>query len=191
MIEVWKDIEGYEGLYQVSNLGRVKALKKEWLAHHTAILTHEEQIIKPFPSHNGYLRVALSKNREYKKYPVHRLVANAFIGMQPTPKHNINHKDFNRQNNCVDNLEWLTHKDNSLYSREHHRQSALKHLKPKSKEHYIYYRKLKNSEHWYIHLNHKYFQFNTLAEAKDFRDKYLERLLNGEDICYLAKGGIK
>lgn len=190
MIEIWKDIEGYEGLYQVSNLGRVKTLKKEWLAHHTAILTHEEKIIKPYPSHNGYLRVALSKDNKYHKFPVHRLVANAFIGKQPTPQHTINHKDFDRQNNRVDNLEWLTQKENALYSRENSRKASLNRLKPKSKEHYITHRKLATCERWSIYIRHKYYQFKTIGEAIKFRDEHLKDLLIGKKIiCQQSKKG--
>ena len=190
MIEVWKDIPDYEGLYQVSNLGRVKALKKEWLSHHTAILTHGEKIIKPYLNHNGYLRVALSKDNKYHKFPVHRLVANAFIGKQPSDDYVINHKDYNRQNNCVDNLEWLTQKENSIYSKENARKSALTRLKPRSKEHYIYHRKLATTEHWFVYIKHKYYQFTSLEEAKDFRNKHLNDLLRGKEI-YLSTKRLK
>lgn len=181
MIEVWKDIENYEGLYQVSNLGRVKALKKQWLTHHTAILTHEEQIIKPHLNHNGYLRVILTKDKNYKHFPVHRLVANAFIGKQPNKEYVINHKDFNRQNNCATNLEWLTQKENASYSKEHHRAGVLKRLKPKSNYHYIYERKMKTHNVWtiYVKKSHFYKQFNTLDEAIKYRDENIKTILSG------------
>ena len=101
MEEIWKDIEGYEGLYQVSNLGRVKSLRRNI-------------ILKNKIESNGYERVVLSTNNNPKDYSVHRLVAIAFI---PNPNNYpiVNHKDENRTNNCVDNLEWCTQKYNVNY----------------------------------------------------------------------------
>lgn len=107
MIEVYKDVPGYEGLYQVSNLGNVKSLNYNG--------TRQEKVLGLFINHNGYLRVNLWKNREQKTCKIHRLVAEAFI---PNPFNYpcINHKDHNRQNNCVDNLEWCTVQYNNEYS---------------------------------------------------------------------------
>ena len=101
MQEIWKDIPNYEGLYQVSNLGRVKSLFKY------------KKILKPRPR-NGYLRVSLTKNNKSTNYAVHRLVAQAFIS-NPNNLPEINHKDENKQNNCVDNLEFCTRKYNMKY----------------------------------------------------------------------------
>lgn len=97
MNEVWKDIKGYEGLYQVSNLGRVKSVKRN--------LT-----LKPC-NRNRYLIVLLSKNGIKKAINVHRLVAQAFIP-NPDDKRTVNHIDGNKQNNCVDNLEWCSQSEN-------------------------------------------------------------------------------
>ena len=101
MEEIWKDIEGYEGLYQVSNMGRVRSLRRNI-------------ILKNKIESNRYERVVLSTNNIPKGYSVHRLVANAFI---PNPNNYpiVNHKDENRTNNCVDNLEWCTQKYNVNY----------------------------------------------------------------------------
>lgn len=104
MKEIWKDIEGYEGLYQISNKGRVKSF-----------YNHNGKIfVKPNIDVWGYERVDLSKNKNEKHYKVHRLVAKAFI---PNPNNYpcINHKDENKTNNCVDNLEWCSHKYNRNY----------------------------------------------------------------------------
>ena len=106
MEESWKDIEGYEGLYQVSNKGRVKSL-----VNHKGVA--REKVLKP-EIVNGYKRVMLHKNKTIKHLLVHRLVANAFL---PNP-HNfpcVNHKDENKQNNVVSNLEWCTQKYNCNY----------------------------------------------------------------------------
>ena len=98
--EIWKDIEGYEGLYQVSNLGRVKSLARK-----TGNQYNKENILSKERTRKGYYRVQLTKNKEHKHYPIHRLVAIAFI---PNPDNLpcVNHKDENKGNNCVYNLEW-------------------------------------------------------------------------------------
>ena len=105
MKEIWKDIEGYEGLYQVSNLGRVKSLPKQ--KRFGEILLKQNTI-------KGYKRVCLSKNNVQKYYLVHRLVAHAFISNLEN-KEQINHKDENKKNNCVNNLEWCDRKYNLNY----------------------------------------------------------------------------
>lgn len=101
--EIWKDIEGYEGMYQVSNLGRVKSIK-----------FRKEKILKPGRDTYGYLHISLSKNGERKQYLIHRLVAQAFIA-NPDNLSMINHKDENPSNNRVENLEWCTAKYNNNY----------------------------------------------------------------------------
>ena len=116
--ELWKNIVGYEGLYQVSNLGRVKSLEREteYLYKQGGSHTISEKYIKIFKNKHGYLNCFLYKNGKRKCYLVHRLVANAFI-----PNHDnlpqINHKDENKENNCVENLEWCTNKYNAEYSK--------------------------------------------------------------------------
>lgn len=106
MEEIYKDIEGYEGLYQVSNLGNVKSLKNN--------KTKKEKVLK-LEIRNGYLKVDLCKNKTRKTYFVHRLVANAFLH-NPHNYPCVNHKDECRTNNEVENLEWCTHKYNLEYN---------------------------------------------------------------------------
>lgn len=105
--EIWKDIEGYEGLYQVSNLGRVKNLKR--------IDAHEHElqgrILKPCKTKNGYLHVNLSKDGKTQSYYVHRLVATAFIE-NPNNYKEVNHIDEKPINNELSNLEWCDRKYN-------------------------------------------------------------------------------
>lgn len=101
MAEVWKDIVGYEGSYQVSNFGKVYSLKTN-------------KILKGCNCKNGYERLVLRKDGKSFSCTVHRLVANAFID-NPEQHPIINHKDENPQNNRVDNLEWCSFEYNCTY----------------------------------------------------------------------------
>lgn len=117
--EIWKNIEGYEGLYQVSNLGRVKRLKKIFKKYNGyGIFNHylDEKILKP--TKEQYYRVSLIKNNKRQTFLVHRLVAQAFI---PNPNNYpcVNHKDENKLNNNVNNLEWCDVKYNMNYGTIH------------------------------------------------------------------------
>lgn len=106
MEEIWKNIRDYEGLYQVSNLGRVKSLGNN--------KTKKEKIMKPSVNKSGYLLICLSKNGYIKNYLVHRLVAQAFIP-NPYDLPQVNHKDEDKTNNVVSNLEWCDQKYNNNY----------------------------------------------------------------------------
>lgn len=97
--EIWKPVAECNGEYYVSSWGRVKSYK----GGREVILKH--WIVK------GYLFIQLSKNNKQKSVSIHRLVAEAFI-MNPLNKPTVNHKDGNKTNNCIDNLEWMTHKEN-------------------------------------------------------------------------------
>ena len=119
MEEIWKDIEGYEGLYQVSNLGNVKSLNYRQ--------TKREKILKSVNDKDGYLFVSLCKNSVIKHYSIHRLVADVFID-NPNNYPQVNHKDENKTNNNVDNLEWCSPKYNTNYGTTINRRSE-KHKK--------------------------------------------------------------
>lgn len=106
MKEIWKDIPGYEGLYQVSNMGRVKSLNFNRSGLPRILKTKNRQ---------GYPRVILWKSGKRHEVCVHRLVAQAFIP-NPENKPFVNHKDGNRRNNHVDNLEWCTAQENAIHS---------------------------------------------------------------------------
>ena len=118
-MEIWKDIEGYEGLYQISNKGNVKSLNYR--------NTGRSQNLVPKTNNSGRLWVELALNGKTKPMLIHRLVAMAFI---PNPFNypQINHKDENVRNNNVDNLEWCTREYNIKYFYERcaHRGRALK-----------------------------------------------------------------
>ena len=116
MNEIWKDIPHYKGLYQISNFGKIKGR----YGHTTKAFYY---------TNSGYLMFNLTKNKRIEKKYIHKLVAEAFIpdrtNFKSTPyedrtqidldKLEVNHKDENKQNNCVDNLEWCTHKYNCNY----------------------------------------------------------------------------
>ena len=105
-MEEWRDIEGYEGLYQISNLGRVKSLRNN--------KARKEKILKVKKNTTGYLYLSLYKNNVSKNYLLHRLVAKAFLE-NPNNYPCINHKDENKENNNINNLEWCTYLYNSRY----------------------------------------------------------------------------
>lgn len=107
MQEIWKDIKGYEGLYQISNLGRVKSLKRIEKFYHNK----EDKILKAAKCGNCYLKVILCKNNIKRNLMIHRLVAETFIS-NPENKVTVNHIDGNKHNNCVDNLEWNSYSEN-------------------------------------------------------------------------------
>ena len=121
MKEIWKDIKGYEGYYQISSLGRVKSLNRTKKHSYNSIALLKEKYLKP-QSANGYKFVRLCKGNNVKMKIVHRLVAEAFI---PNPNNykEINHKDENKSNNNISNLEWCTHKYNINYGTRNERVS--------------------------------------------------------------------
>lgn len=98
-MEVWKDIEGYKGLYQVSSWGRVRSFYRGG------------RVLKCRKNRDGYLLVTLCENGNVKDYSIHRLVTQAFIP-NPQNKSEVNHIDENKENNRVENLEWCTRKEN-------------------------------------------------------------------------------
>lgn len=112
--EIWKPIPGYEGYYEISNLGRVKSLPVPKPTRNGGFFLTKEAIKKPYPQADGYLQIGLSKQGKKKSYLLHRLVGLAFIPGDTSLE--INHKDFNRQNCRADNLEWATRLDNVDYS---------------------------------------------------------------------------
>lgn len=120
MKEIWRDIKRYEGKYQVSNTGKVKSLNYR--------RTGKEKILKLDDNGHGYLYVSLSKDGKGKSYPVHKLVATAFLE-NPNNLPEVNHKDENKYNNCVDNLEWCSRSYNINYGTGNKR-SAEKRSKP-------------------------------------------------------------
>lgn len=118
MIEIWKDIKGYEGMYQVSNFGNVKAVERtKYIKHWTGSIakhTYPEHLLTFKKIKNKYPQVNLYDGSRIRTATVHRLVAETFI---PNPDNLpcVNHKDENTTNNRVDNLEWCTWEYNNNY----------------------------------------------------------------------------
>ncbi len=149
MEEFWKDIRGYEGLYQISSLGRVKSFYKN-------------KILKPRVKENDYLIVSLYKEGKDKKFYIHRLVAEAFIP-NPENKEYVNHKDFNKSNNSIGNLEWVTRIEN--------------------------FRHYKYSEKWNttFERRNKKLVSKTLNKAKDYKEKIIELYKQNHSIDDIAE----
>lgn len=115
MKEVWKDIPGYEGLYQASCFGYVRSLDRiAYKGRKHVPIKIEGRILSPWVDTTGYLKVEMFKNGRCRKEKLHQMIAKTFI---PNPNHKstVNHKDENPLNNTVLNLEWMTNKENVNY----------------------------------------------------------------------------
>lgn len=117
--EIWVDIKGYEGLYRVSNLGRVVSLEKYYFCgtHGNQKNIVPEFLPKQFLTEKGYLYTRLKKSGSGKKLKIHRLVAEHFV-YNPDNKPEVNHKDGNKINNHYSNLEWVTREENMRHASE-------------------------------------------------------------------------
>ncbi len=111
----WKDIKGYEGLYQISSDGRVKSLPflqryTHWITGKELFRQTKERILTVNIINSGYAVIQLWKNDKARPFLIHRLVAEYFL--ESPPKQTVNHKDGNKLNNSVDNLEWASYSEN-------------------------------------------------------------------------------
>lgn len=140
MIEIWKDILGYEGYYQVSNLGNVRGIDRKVKSkiNKTGFRIVKGKKISPHINKYGYLSIRLRKEGSTKAFTIHRLVAMTFI---PNPNNypSVNHIDENKLNNTVSNLEWCTIKYNNLYNNRQDRiNEKLRDINPNSIQVYQY-----------------------------------------------------
>ena len=114
--EIWKDIKDYEGLYQVSNLGRVKSLKREIIRNKYGRLPVPEKILSlEKTTSSGYKKIWIYKDKKGKEVNVHRLVAEAFL-KQEYPNNIVNHLNGIKTDNRLENLEWTTYSKNGKHS---------------------------------------------------------------------------
>lgn len=115
MTELWRDIPGYEGYYQVSNLGRIKSLPRLVKSKNNGVRKTKEILLKPQSDDEGYQSVGLHKENSQKDCRIHRLVAEAFIP-NPENKPQVNHIDGVKYHNNVRNLEWVTNSENMIHA---------------------------------------------------------------------------
>ena len=117
-VEIWNDIKEYEGYYQVSNLGRVKSLKRSYeVERHKSkyLYNKKEKILSQTTTKLGYKRISLNKHNKLKSFLVHRLVAKAFIE-EIKDKNQVNHKNCNKLDNNLFNLEWVNQSENMKHA---------------------------------------------------------------------------
>lgn len=113
--EEWKDIVGYEGQYQVSSFGRIKSLTRESIYPDNSTHIYYERLLCQSVDRDGYHSVALTSRGKTKYYRVHRLVAEAFLGRHPVGRALINHKNGEKDDNRIENLEWVNAEENQRH----------------------------------------------------------------------------
>ncbi len=158
MEEIWKDIEGYEGIYRISNKGRVFALPKNRTGRGGSDRPYKGKTLKRSLSQFGYMRVALTRNRELRTFQVHRLVTMGFIH-NPENKPEVNHINGIKDDNRVENLEWVTRSENHIHAHK----NGLK--IPKCGE-----------DHCMAKLNE--FQVRVIRKCPDFKNTELAKIFN-------------
>ena len=170
MKEKWVDIKGYEGLYQISNLGNLKTLERDYI-NNFGYKVHVKEKLMSYSVRSGYYVVVLHKNGARKSKQIHRLVAQHFLN-NPENKPIVNHKDFNIKNNLVSNLEWCTQRENVAWSICNMRKRRIVTTRE------MYGISLKNKKHKYeVTIDRKYYgNFSNLEDAKKKRDEVLNEL---------------
>jgi hypothetical protein len=123
MLEKWASVEGYKGLYEVSSFGRIRSLDRV-VGHRHGSAMMRGRILSTCVNKAGYEFVSLSKDCSGKSFTVHRLVAKAFL-LPESEKAEVNHKDFNKSNNRVENLEWATRSYNHTHAMNAGRFNAM------------------------------------------------------------------
>lgn len=114
-MEEWRDVKGYDGIYQVSNIGNVRSVTHTTVYKDGRVGHYEGKMLTPQNGNNGYKFVNLSKNGITNNVDIHRLVAETFLP-KDDERNVVNHKDGNKHNNTVENLEWVTYSENSKHA---------------------------------------------------------------------------
>ena len=183
MIEEWRIVEGYEGLYEVSSYGRVRSVDR----YDNRNCFRKGKVLSPAKDKNGYLKVILNCNGKCKTINIHRLVAQTFI-QNPNNLTEVNHKDEDKTNNSVDNLEWCDRKYNLNYgtARIRSRDTNIKngYWTGLSKEEYRkkHYQENKDKIKEYMkEYSHRYYQENKdriCEQQKEYYRKKKEEIQN-------------
>lgn len=168
----YKDIKGYEGIYQIDEYGNIKSLSRVVLnsGSYSGSVKKTERILKHIINRDGYCIVTLQKNGLRKSKSIHRLVSETFIN-NPNNYNEVNHKDLNKQNNHISNLEWC----DRAYNVNHYYQNANKSSKYKG----VSYSEDRKKWCSYLDINKKRLalgRFNTELEAKEYRENFINQL---------------
>lgn len=165
-MEEWRDIDGYVGLYQVSNLGRIRSIGRTVrIGKNGGKRVVENKILKSTDNGGGYKIIGLRFCNTRKNFYIHRLVAMAFVP-NPNKCGYVNHKDYDTTNNAADNLEWCTQKENVIYSVERMKKPR-KAARSNTGQKYIY---LRNGRYRVCVPNTKEKAFRSLEDALRFRE---------------------
>ena len=128
-MEIWRDVKGYDGKYQVSNLGNVRSVDRTFFNACGVMVTRRGTMLKPTQNQGGYMKVTMHKEGVVNIVVIHRLVAEAFL-QNPNNLPQVNHKDGNKRNNDASNLEWCTALHNMHHAKKHGlRNNALRYAK--------------------------------------------------------------
>lgn len=114
--EIWRVVPGFEASHEVSSLGRVRTIERKVPCRWGAMRRVRQRVLRFHETGDGYLGITLSFEGRQPRQPVHRVVASAFLGAAPSALHEINHKDGDKANNRVGNLEWVTRSENGLHA---------------------------------------------------------------------------
>lgn len=171
MKEIWKDVIGYEGLYQVSNLGRVKGLKRESKHYKGGVRVYNERFLNPCLHKDGYLKVGLIKDGINKQHSVHRLVCSSFIeNIYNKPQ--VNHKNGVKTDNRLENLEWSTSSENH----KHAYKIGLRHQNGEKNHRSA----LTNSQVFEIKYNHKNLSNKEVSMIYNISTNQVSRIRRGD-----------
>lgn len=122
--EIWLPVQGYEGLYEVSNLARIRSLPRTYFTSNGKIVRLKGLLKKQTSMSNGYLHATFTKDGKTTQHLIHVLVAKAFVE-NPNGYPHVNHKDLNPKNCLPENLEWVTHQQNIIHARDNGKMNAL------------------------------------------------------------------